>query len=46
MLQPGLSALRLTLDAMAHSSRPHPYRATSTVDTPQGPRNVGWLAGH
>ena len=46
MLQLGLSALRLTLDAMAHSSRPHPYRATSTVDTPQGPRNVGWLTGH
>jgi len=32
-------------DAMAHSSRPHPYRATSTVETPMGTRNVGWLAG-
>ena len=30
---------------MAHSSRPHPYRATSTVETPLGTRNVGWLAG-
>ena len=31
---------------MAHSSRPHPYRATSRVDTPQGPRTAAWLAGH
>ena len=31
---------------MAHSSRPHPYRATSTVDTPKGPRTAAWLAGH
>ena len=31
---------------MAHSSRPHPYRATSTVDTPRGPRTAAWLAGH
>ena len=46
MLQPGLYASRLTLDAMAHSSRPHPYRATSRVDTPQGPRTAAWLAGH
>ena len=30
---------------MAHASRPHPYRATSTVETPLGTRNVGWLAG-
>ena len=48
MLQLGLSALysnNSTLDAMAHSSRPHPYRATSTVETPLGTRNVGWLAG-
>ena len=33
-------------DAMAPSSRPHPYRATSTVDTPQGPRSAAWIAGH
>ena len=46
MLQPGLYASRLILDAMAHSSRPHPYRATSRVDTPQGPRTAAWLAGH
>ena len=34
-------------DAMApSSSRPHPYRATSTVDTPEGPpRRAAWLAG-
>ena len=25
---------------------PHPYRATSRVDTPQGPRTAAWLAGH
>ena len=31
---------------MAHSSRPHPYRATSRVDAPQGPRTAAWLAGH
>ena len=27
------------------SSRPHPYRATSTVNTPEGPRTAAWLAG-
>ena len=27
------------------SSRPHPYRATSTVNTSQGPRSAAWLAG-
>ena len=27
------------------SSRPHPYRATSTVNTLQGPRSAAWLAG-
>ena len=33
-------------DAMApSSSRPHPYRATSTVNTPEGPRTAAWLAG-
>ena len=34
-------------DAMApSSSRPHPYRATSTVDTPEGPpRRAAWIAG-
>ena len=26
-------------------SRPHPYRATSTIDTPQGPRSAAWIAG-
>ena len=31
---------------MAHSSRPHPYRATSTTETPLGTRNIGWFAGH
>jgi len=31
---------------MAPSSRPHPYRATSTVNTPEGPRTSAWLAGH
>ena len=30
---------------MAHSSRPHPYRATATVDTPEGTRTIGWFAG-
>ena len=30
---------------MAHSSRPHPYRATSTVETPMGTRTIGWFAG-
>ena len=34
-----------TLDAMAHSSRPHPYRATATVETPLGTRTIGWFAG-
>ena len=32
-------------DAMAHSSRPHPYRATSTSETPLGTRTFGWFAG-
>ena len=31
---------------MAPSSRPHPYRATSMVNTPEGPRTSAWLAGH
>ena len=31
---------------MAPSFRPHPYRATSTVNTPEGPRTSAWLAGH
>ena len=38
--------LNLLSDAMAPSSRPHPYRATPTVNTPQGPRTSAWLAGH
>ena len=35
-----------TLDAMPRSSRPNPYRATSTIETPLGTRTVGWIAGH
>ena len=31
---------------MARSSRPNPYRATSTIETPLGTRTVGWIAGH
>ena len=31
---------------MAPTSRLHPYRATSTVNTPQGLRTSAWLAGH
>ena len=31
---------------MTPSSRPHPYRATSTINTPEGPRTSAWLAGH
>ena len=33
-------------DAMAHSSRPHPYRATSMIETPLGTRTIGWFAEH
>ena len=43
-MQLGLNSL--CFDAMAPSFRPHPYRATSTVNTPEGPRTSAWLAGH